>query len=452
MLLVGKALYAHFLGFGRSLHAVGLRLGLLVNLQRLGLALGANDFYLRLGLRFHGLAAGGRLSFLTANLLLPHAEVLFGELLLHFAEVGVIVRGDHAAYKKLRDLQPVFLQPRVDFVAQGLAQLHQPFVNLQHADALFADGRGQIAFDLRHHHRAEKALAIAKQVVLLKRRSGADHAQKQLAGVGHANVEFAACAQFHMQAAGGVKEAHLAVRAPLDAHLRGEVDKIDLRMEGAFGIGGQLIELFQHGKLLGFQRIAARAKTVQRLTIAEEHRLLALVHDKLGAKVEILNGVLPHQRFAVALVFDDAGQSVPANLFGLEAFAHVVFKIAHRAEVARRSARRAQTHAALTAGKLHHFGLLVHGVDRLAADGASGVRAFGLVEHHVVAAMGAGAAGHFVHAHVNGMAAGAVDLPAGENARPYLRILPAPGTLDDKSGHDGRSLSFVFADVWRRTI
>ena len=451
LLLVGKALHAHLFGFGRDLHAVRLRFGLLLNLQRFSFALCADDSHLRLGLCLHGLAACGGLGLALANLLLPDAEVLLGKLLLHPAEIGIVVRRDHAADKELRDLQPVFGQTGIDLLAQRLAQLHQPLVDLEHADAPFADGCRQKALHLRHHHRAEKALAAAEQVVLLQRAGGTHHAQKQLAGVGHADIHLAARAQLHVQSARRVKQAHLAVRAPLQAQLGGQIDEVNLRMEGALGVGGQFVELLQDGQLLRLERITARAKGVQRLSVAEEHGLLTLVDNQLGAEVEVLDGMLPHQRLAVALVPDDAGETVPPDILSLQTLGDIVFKVAHRTNVRLCTARRAQPHAALATGEFCHPARPGHGIDRLAADGTSGVRALRLIEHHVVAAMRTGAARHPVRADVDGIAAGTVDLPAGQEARLCFHVLPASGTFDDKSGHTQHSLSqFILSEmVWK---
>ena len=108
----------------------------------------------------------------------------------------------------------------------------------------------------------------------------------------------------------GSKQAHLGVGTPLDTHLGGHVDKIDLGVEGALCVGGQLVELLQQRELLSLQGVSARTKQVQGLAVPEENGLLALVDNELGAQVEVLNGVLPHQGLIVPLVFDDAGQAI----------------------------------------------------------------------------------------------------------------------------------------------
>ena len=77
-------------------------------------------------------------------------------------------------------------------------------------------------------------------------------------------------------------------------------------MERALGVGWELVDLLQQRQLLCLQRIAARAKEVERLSIAEENGLLTLMDDQLRTEVEVLDRVLPDERFVVALIFDDA--------------------------------------------------------------------------------------------------------------------------------------------------
>ena len=52
-------------------------------------------------------------------------------------------------------------------------------------------------------------------------------------------------------------------------------------MERALGVGRELVELLQQRQLLRLQRIATRAKEVERLSVAEEDGFLALVDDQL---------------------------------------------------------------------------------------------------------------------------------------------------------------------------
>ena len=78
-------------------------------------------------------------------------------------------------------------------------------------------------------------------------------------------------------------------------------------MERALGVGRKFVDLLQKRQLLRLQRIAARAKEVERLPVAEEDCLLTFVDDQLRAEVKVLDRVLLDERFVVALVFDDAG-------------------------------------------------------------------------------------------------------------------------------------------------
>lgn len=150
----------------------------------------------------------------------------------------------------------------------------------------------------------------------------------------------------------------------------------------------------------------------------------ALVDDELGPHVEILHGVLPDQGLVVALVLNDAGQTGMLDLLRFQPLGHIVHRIADRAGVCTGALAGLEEDAALGAVELGHFGLLRLGVDGLPADGALGLLPFGLVKDHLVAAVGALPGGQLVHAHIDDVAAGAVDLlPAKKPvfASAYLR-------------------------------
>ena len=207
-------------------------------------------------------------------------------------------------------------------------------------------------------------------------------------------------------------------------------------MERTLGVGGQLIELFQQGQLLGLQRVAARPEQIQCLPVPEEDGLLTFVDDELRAEVEVLNGVLPHQCFVVALVLDDAGKTVLADALLHDLRGNIVVVVTHGADEVRRRLGGAQPHAALAAGELRHLVLLVHGVDGLVADGTPSLVTGGLVKDHRVAAVGALPRRHPVGADIDGVTAGAVDLFPGKEPGLTLGKLAAVGTFYYKFSHD----------------
>ena len=73
-----------------------------------------------------------------------------------------------------------------------------------------------------------------------------------------------------MHAGRGVKQADLAVCAPLDPHLGRQVDKVDLGMEHLIYICRELIEPLQKRKVLGCERVATRSEEVKCTAVTEE--------------------------------------------------------------------------------------------------------------------------------------------------------------------------------------
>lgn len=147
--------------------------------------------------------------------------------------------------------------------------------------------------------------------------------------------------------------------------------------------------------------------------------------DELRAVIEVLDRVLPDERFVVALEFDDAGKAVFLDLLGDDALLHVVDAVTYRAGVLLRAAVGKQTHAALRTGKFYHSVPLGGGVYRLTADRADSFIALGLVKDNVVAAVRTAAACHLIRADVYRVPTRTVDFLPCKEPGLCLGIFPA---------------------------
>ena len=160
----------------------------------------ADDLHPRRCLRLDCLAVccGFRLGF--ADPLLPDKQILFGVLLLHAAEIRVVVRRYDAADVELWHRQAVLVQRGVDPFAQRAGECHEVLVDLQNVDRIFLDRLRKIALDLRHDHRTEEALTVpdAEQLLLSKATRRADDLEQQFARIGHTDVELARRAKLDM--------------------------------------------------------------------------------------------------------------------------------------------------------------------------------------------------------------------------------------------------------------
>lgn len=94
-----------------------------------------------------------------------------------------------------------------------------------------------------------------------------------------------------------------------------------------------------------------------------------------------------------------------------------------------------QPDAALGAGELHQLGIALAGQNLLPAHRAADFLPVRGVVHKGVAAVWADPAGQAVGADIDGVAAVAVDFPAGKEAGLGLGIAPAVGAFDYKFGH-----------------
>lgn len=238
-----------------------------------------------------------------------------------------------------------------------------------------------------------------------------------------------------MQSGNGVKEPHLGIGTPFDAHLRGFIDKVDLGVECALRVGRQLVELFDERELLCFQRVTPRAEQIKRLTILKKDGLLTFMDDQLRAEVEVLDRMLPDKRVIVAFILDDASKPVLFDCLGHHTLMNVVFKITHRTHIGFRAFGRAQTHTALCAGKLPNLILLRHGVDWLMADRALRLFAPGLVKNNHIPAVRTLTRSKLFRADVDGISAGTVDLLPCKYSGLTLGVFSAVGTFYNKPRH-----------------
>ena len=111
----------------------------------------------------------------------------------------------------------------------------------------------------------------------------------------------------------------------------------------------------------------------------------------------------------------------------LNPLSHVVDAVADRTCVCSSSDGRAQAHTALLAGKL--LGVAALSGKGFPTDRAAGLAALALVKHYVIAAVGALPAGHDFRAHVDDVAAGALDFLPGEESGASLSEASAGGTF-----------------------
>ena len=323
-------------------------------------------------------------------------------------------------------------------------------VQLQHVDVVGLDDLRQVRLDLVHDHRAEVApgglhgdvhiaradghFALMEQVTLGQTAGGAHQLDEQTAGIRHPQVEAAAGAQLHMQPAGRVEQANLAVGAPFDAHLRGEVDEIDLCMEG-LALHGQRIEAVHLREDAGFQGIAAGAEGVKGLAVAQENGLLALMDDELTAGYKVGDGVLPHEGLVVALIADDRRNARVTDPGLLDFRLNVRHGVAHGAGDVPGGLVGLQLTAAGAAGKVHQVAEIRAGDKLSVADGTFGAAALGLIVDHAVAAGGAALRGHAVGFDIDNVAAAAADMPAGKKTGGGFNIVPAYGAGNHELAH-----------------
>ena len=393
------------------------------------------DVQLLFGLQFSQLQLGFGLDGRLGQILLAHLQ----DGLQHIV-AQVTLLGQHNAHnQELGDYQAVVVKAFLQSRQHGGGQAHLLLIQLQNVQLFFGDDVSKIGGNRQLNQAAEIvadiAFAVGNQILTGQLAAGANQLQQQLTGVGDPEIQHTTGADGNGCAALGLQEVDLLGGAPLDGQLMDQIEEVDLAVEGAFRVGGQLIQLFQHRQLLGFQGIAAGSEGVQRLAVPEENGLLGLVDDQLGTQVEVLNGVLPDQGIRIAFVFNDGGKTLLLDLFSLDPLGHIVYMVADGAGVCRGGLGGAQPDAALGAGKFHGLILLRHGVDGLTANRTLGSGTLALVEYHIVAAVDAGAAGQLVGAHIDGVTAAAVDLLLGKEAGLGLYIFPTIGTFHNKFSH-----------------
>ena len=226
------------------------------------------------------------------------------------AEVGVVLGKHHRGHVELRHRQAVLLKTGGDAGAELAGKVLEVLVYLKQVDVACLDGLGEVRLYRGGNERPEAVLERLDEAVLTllapSDARGCPHElDKQLAAVLHLQVHLATCAYLKRHAGKRIEEAHARVGAPAKRHLHRLVDEIDLAMEGAHAARGQVDQLVEHGDVLRLKGVAARSERVERLPVAEEHRLLRLMHDELRGGVEVFRRMLPDEGGAVPLEFDD---------------------------------------------------------------------------------------------------------------------------------------------------
>ena len=210
----------------------------------------------------------------------------------------------------------------------------------------------------------------------------------------------------------------------------------------------QAIELLHLRQDARLQRIAARAEGIQRLAVAQEDSLLALVDDELAASDKVCHRVLPDEGFVVALITDDRRNRRIAHLGLLDFLLYVGHGVAHGACHTCSGLVRLKPAAARRAAEMHLIAEVGVRHQLRMTDGALGPAALGLVIDHAVPAGGAAFGRHPVGLDVDDIAAAAADALAGKKACGGFGIVVADGAGDDELTHDHSLLCSSIAMVF----
>ena len=226
------------------------------------------------------------------------------------AEVGVVLGKHYRGHVELRHRQAILLKTGGNTGTELAGKVLEVLVYLEQVDVARLDGLGEVRLYRRRNERPETVLERLDEAVLALLAPGdargcTHKLDKQLATVLHLQVHLATCANLERHTGKRIEEAHARVSTPAKRHLHRLVDEIDLAVEGAHATCGQVDQLVEHGDVLRLKGVTARPKRVERLAVAEEHRLLRLMHDELRGGVEILHRMLPNKGGAVPLEFDD---------------------------------------------------------------------------------------------------------------------------------------------------
>ena len=193
------------------------------------------------------------------------------------------------------------------------------------------------------------------------------------------------------------------------------------------------------------QGISSGTKEIQSLAVTEKDSLLGLMHDQLRTQVEIFNGVFPDESLVVALILNDAGESLILDFFLCHLCLDIDHCFAERTGVMLCIFVCGEIAGAGRTGEFHLVENAVAGVDLFLTHRAKCLFALGLVKNDVVSAVRANTGSHFVRFHMDGIPTGAVDLFPGEKIGRCFGIFAAGRAFDYKFGHSDLLLQSFFS-------
>ena len=421
--------------------------------------MGTNNFHSCRGLCLNGLTLCTGECLRLQDLLLSDFQIHIGVLLFQPYKVRVIVRSHDRCHEKFRHKQAVFCQRFIDDSPQAFRDAIDMLIHFQNVDVLFLDDSGEVALYPVHDQRLElcyRGLETVRSVYHIapaEFRGSPHQLEQQLSGIADTETELTAGTQFHMETCRRIEHPHLGISSPFDAHLRGQIDKVHLRMENGICIDRQLIQIFQQGQVLGRQGISSGTKEIQSLAITEKDSFLGFMHDQLRTQVEIFNGVFPDESLVVALILNDAGEPLILDLFLCHLCLDIDHCFAERTGVMLCIFVCGEIAGTGRTGEFHLVENAVAGVDLFLTHRAKCLFALGLVKNDVVSAVRANTGSHFIRFHMNGISTGAVDLFPGKKIGRCFGIFAAGRAFDYKFRHsDTSSKLFIILSVFLLTI
>lgn len=224
---------------------------------------------------------------------------------------GVLVIRRHGLHKELRQIEAIIVESLGQRLLDLLTELKQVRIRREEINTR----GGEELRDRISHTRRNDATHLLDDSVGTETGDEAGHLLHKLLhrdrAVTYAIAQIAVKSEVENETVLRIHDLKLAVRAPVEVHGLGLVDKIHLAREWRLAGRRDVLNRPEERKILGFQRMRSGTEDLC-MPFDEEYSVMILVDDELRTVVEILNRALPYDDTGITLELYDV-----ENLHGI---------------------------------------------------------------------------------------------------------------------------------------